>query len=154
MSNRELIREAIETDFDQAMVLYGELVGADKVDSSEDGLRHWHAVLQHPGTTVYCLEQNGLIVSLTTLHVLPNTTYRGRPYALVENVVTIKRLQGQGLGRKLMEHVVDEAWKQDCYKIMLLTGQHVGAKGFYERLGFTADEKHGMTLRRIPVRKA
>lgn len=153
MSETEIIRRATEADFDQAMALYGELVGADKVGTGEDGESHWRTVLHHPGTTVYCLEQNGLIVSLTTLHVLPNTTYRGRPYALIENVVTMKRLQGRGLERKLMEHVVNEAWKQDCYKIMLLTGQDVGAKGFYERLGFTADEKHGMTLRRIPVRK-
>ena len=153
MSGAPLIRKAEEADFDQAIKLYGELVGSDKVDHGEEGRGHWSAVLQHAGTTVFCLERDELIVSLTTLHVLPNTTYRGRPYALVENVVTLKRFQGKGLGRQLMEHVIDQAWKQDCYKIMLLTGQHVGARGFYERLGFSADEKFGMTLRRIPVRK-
>ena len=151
--SKDVIREAVEADFDQAMVLYGELGGPDNVNSGEEGLNQWRAVLDHPGTTVFCLEQDGHLVSVVTLHILPNTTNRGRPYALIENVVTLKRLQGQGLGRRLMEHVVDEAWRQDCYKIMLLTGQHVGARGFYERLGFTADEKFGMTMRRVPVRQ-
>ena len=86
--------------------------------------------------------------------ILPNTTYRGLPYALVENVVTLKRVQGKGFGRQLMEHVIEAAWQQDCYKIMLLTGQHAGARGFYERIGFSTDEKFGMTLRRIPVRQS
>ena len=149
-----IIREAVEADFDQAMVLYGDLVGADKVDLGEAGQNHWRSVLQHPGTKVFCLELGGQIGSIITLHVLPNTTYLGRPYALIENVVTLKSLQGRGLGRQLMQHVIDVAWAQDCYKIMLLTGQHVGDRGFYERLGFSADEKYGMTLRRIPVRKA
>lgn len=149
-----IIREAVEADFDQAMVLYRELGGPDNVDLGEAGQNHWRCVLQHPGTTVFCLEQGGRISSIMTLHVLPNTTHLGRPYALIENVVTLKSLQGRGLGRRLMQHVIDVAWAQDCYKIMLLTGQHVGARGFYERLGFTADEKFGMTLRRIPVRKA
>ena len=69
-----MIREALEADFDQAVTLYGELVGPDKVDNGAAGQHHWRSVLQHPGTTVFCLEQDGLIVGLTTLHVLPNTT--------------------------------------------------------------------------------
>ena len=153
MSNPVSIRKAVIDDFDQAIRLYAELVGHEKVDFGDTGLVQWKTVLEHPGTTVFCSELDDHIVGVTTLHVLPNTTYLGRPYALIENVVTLKRLQGQGLGRQLMEHVIDVAWQQDCYKIMLLTGQHVGARGLYERLGFSADEKFGMTLRRVPVRQ-
>ena len=41
MSETEFIRGATEADFDQAMALYGELVGANKVDTGEDGIGHW-----------------------------------------------------------------------------------------------------------------
>lgn len=35
---------------------------------------------------------------------------------------------------------------------MLLTGTAFGARGFYEKLGFEADSKHGMIMRRAPQR--
>ena len=38
---------------------------------------------------------------------------------------------------------------------VLLTGKgrkDGGAVGFYERLGFTRDEKHAMTIRKVPKR--
>jgi hypothetical protein len=46
------------------------------------------------------------------------------------------------------------AWAANAYKTMLLTGTTSGVKGFYEKLGFRADLKHGMTIRRAPERTA
>ncbi|MEO1364479.1 MAG: GNAT family N-acetyltransferase [Pseudomonadota bacterium] len=90
---------------------------------------------------------------MVTLHILPNMTQGGRPYALIENVVTHAEHRGAGHGRQVMEAAVAAAWAADCYKIMLLTGQTAQARGFYEALGFSADEKWGMTLRRAPLRQ-
>ena len=52
-----------------------------------------------------------------------------------------------------MEAAAARAWAAEVYKIMLLTGQDLGARGVYEALGYTADEKFGMTLRRAPKRQ-
>lgn len=79
-------------------------------------------------------------------------TQGGRPYALIENVVTHAAHRGTGQGRRVMTAVIDAAWNADCYKIMLMTGRSAEARGFYEKLGFGADEKWGMTIRRVPVR--
>jgi hypothetical protein len=49
--------------------------------------------------------------------------------------------------------IAEQAWKHDAYKILLLTGKEMGARGFYLKLGFDDDEKHGMILRRAPKRK-
>ena len=51
-----------------------------------------------------------------------------------------------------MQAAIDAVWAADAYKVMLVTGQGTGARGFYERLGFRADEKHGMQMRRVPPR--
>ena len=75
------------------------------------------------------------------------------PYALIENVATARAAQRQGLGRLVMETAAEAAWARNAYKIMLLTGQTLGARGFYERLGYAADQKHGMVLRRAPQRQ-
>jgi len=106
-----------------------------------------------PFSTVFGAEENGAVVAIATVHVLPNMTFGGRPYALIENVVTASSMQGRGHGRAVMETAVAHAWQQGCYKIMLLTGRTARARGFYEALGFTADEKWGMTLRRAGPRR-
>jgi hypothetical protein len=48
---------------------------------------------------------------------------------------------------------MQSAWAAGAYKIMLLTGKSLGAKGFYEKLGFSDDRKHGMMIRRAPARR-
>ena len=80
-------------------------------------------------------------------------TFSGRPYALIENVVTLNSHRGQGCSRAVMQEAAQRAWRAGAYKIMLLTGQDAGARGFYEKLGYTAEEKFGMTLRRAPKRQ-
>ena len=92
------------------------------------------------------------LLGMVTLHILPNMTYLGRPYGLIENVVTRAANRMGGIGRQLMTHAIDYAWSQDCYKIMLLTGKQAKASGFYRKLGFSQDEKFGMIMRRGPSR--
>ncbi len=139
-------------DFADAYALYTDLVGPDRMAPADLARAQFRGLLSHPGSTLIGAERCGQILAMATLHLLPNLTYAGRPYALVENVVTLRSHHGQGLGRAVMQAVIARAWAEDAYKIMLLTGRHAGALGFYAKLGFDADEKHGMTLRRVPVR--
>ena len=141
-------RPLTAADFEDAQALYLELVGRDIA-----GPKAFEAILAHPGTTIFGAEREGRILAVATLHILPNITYGGRPYALIENVATARAAQRQGLGRLVMETAAEAAWARNAYKIMLLTGQTLGARGFYERLGYAADQKHGMVLRRAPQRQ-
>lgn len=97
-------------------------------------------------------EMNGHIVSMATLHMLPNFGGRRTAYGLVENVVTLREFQGQGIGRAVIEKLLETAWAGGAYKVMLLTGIEAGARGFYEKLGFSGDSKIGMQIRKIPIR--
>lgn len=135
-------------DFDDALALYRELSGTRPVADGEFGRDCFRQILYREGTAIHGAETDGRVVSMATLHLMPNMTYGGRPYALVENVVTLKTHQGQGIGRGVMNALIDTAWAADAYKIMLLTGRRAEARGFYEKLGFDGDEKHGMILRR------
>jgi GNAT superfamily N-acetyltransferase len=134
-------------DYPAVVALYRELVGAIPVADGDAGRAHWLGLLRHPGTSVLVAEERR-IMAVATLHILPNMTYGGRPYALIENVVTAKDHQRQGFGRQVMEAAIARAWDAGAYKIMLLTGKQRGARAFYEKLGFDPDEKFGMTLRR------
>ncbi len=142
-------RALTSQDAPAAIALYKELVG----DVPVADVTRFAALVSHPGTTVLGAERDGEIKAIVTVHILPNMTFGGRPYALIENVVSTGDLRGAGLGRAVMEAAVAHAWAAECYKIMLLTGRKLGARGFYEKLGFTADEKWGMTLRRAGPRR-
>ncbi|NNL18726.1 MAG: GNAT family N-acetyltransferase [Boseongicola sp.] len=130
-------------DTEDALSLYRALTkGPKDVDPQS-----FAVVLNHDGTFVFGAELDGQIVSMVTLHILPNVTWGGRPYALIENVVTAQAHRGQGCARRVMQTVIEKAWAANCYKIMLLTSQARGAKGFYEAVGFNDDNKYGMIIR-------
>ena len=153
-----IVRPARAEDFEPAVTLYRQMGGAVTVIDGPEGARRWREIVDHPGTQVFTLElADSVLAALATLHVLPNMTFGGRPYALIENVVTGCKHRGMGYGRLVMQAAIDAAWAADAYKIMLLTGRNRpdgGVAGFYESLGFSSDDKHGMTLRRAPSRYA
>jgi len=146
------IRTATANDLEQVLALYEGLAGPWPLPTGDVALQKWHEILAHQGTQVIGVEEGAILIAIATLHILPNMTFSGKPYALVENVVVAKDRQGRGIGKKLMQAVVDKAWDADAYKIMLLTGKTNGAKRFYASIGFTDEEKFGMTLRRAPKR--
>ena len=148
MAERLTTRRLAQADKSEIAALYLALVGDQPTDIEELA-----SVLEHPGTTMWGCLTAGRIVSMVTLHLLPNVTQGGRPYGLIENVVTLPDFEGQGAGTAAMNAAIAHAWNKDAYKVMLLTGQDTGAKGFYEKLGFRSDQKFGMQLRRVPPRQ-
>lgn len=104
-------------------------------------------ILHLTGTTLWGVESAGQLASTATLHLLPNLTYGGRPYGVIENVVTLPAHRGQGLARAVFDALFDQAQQARAYKLMLLTGKKRGAQGFYEALGFDSSEKTAMILR-------
>ena len=147
------VRCATLEDFDRVLPLYAALVGSDRLAPRDMAREQWETLLSHPGSHVFCAGFAGETNGMATLHILPNLTWHGRSYALIENVVTCPKARGRGVGRAVMEAAIDAAWAANCYKIMLLTGRKAKADGFYARLGFAMDEKWGMTLRRTPIRQ-
>lgn len=142
-----LTRPLTPADHAQALPLYAVL------DGGTDDPNAFQAVLDHPGTTIWGSFDHTALKAMVTLHILPNLTKNGRPYALIENVASLPDARGQGHARAAMQSAIDAAWRANAYKIMLLTGQDSGARGFYEALGFRADQKHGLQLRQVPPRR-
>ena len=141
------VRPAVGADFQAICRLYAELQPKRPPPTDGRGERLWQDLLAHAGTTVFVLDEGNGPVAAVTLHVLPNLTYGGAPYALIENVITAAERRGKGLGHEIMAHALEQARSAGCYKAMLLTGLTRGAAGFSEKLGFTGNEKSGMIMR-------
>lgn len=83
--------------------------------------------------------------------VIPNLTRGGRPYALIENVVTHADHRQRGHGRALLHAAVAAAWEAGCYKVMLMTGsKRPETLRFYADAGFE-QSKTGFQIRRPPA---
>lgn len=152
MTEAPQIRPLGPDDFDAYCTLLQELVGVGKVLTGPRAAAVFARMLSETGTQVLGAEVEGRIVSVATLHLHENLTYLGRPYAVIENLVTLASQRGKGLGRAVIGDAIARVWAADGYKIMLQTGRGYGVKGFYEKLGFTDSDKHAMTLRREPPR--
>lgn len=140
---RHIVRPLNGKDTEGALALYSELTLGPKRVSAQA----FRAVLAHPGTTVFGAEHKDVILGMATLHLLPNVTWDARPYGLVENVITHPDHRKQGVGRAILEAALAYAFNAQAYKVMLMTGQKRGAKGFYESVGFSSEDKHAMVVR-------
>jgi GNAT superfamily N-acetyltransferase len=91
---------------------------------------------------------DGRLVASCILVVVPNLTRGGRPFGVIENVVTHREYRRRGIGSELLHHALDLAWEAGCYKVMLLSGMHrVESHAFYESVGFQKGAKIGFEAR-------
>lgn len=89
---------------------------------------------------VACREER--IVGSATVAVIPNLSFRGRPFTLVDSVVVDESERRSGVGRLLMEEARRIARASGSYKLSLTSNaQRDWAHRFYERLGFRETHK-------------
>jgi len=88
------------------------------------------------------------LVASAFVTIVPNVGRGGRPFAVIENVVTDRAHQRHGHGRAVMKGLVEHAFGVGCYKVMLQSSiVRDGAHAFYESLGFRGDTKRAFVLR-------
>lgn len=113
----------------------------------------WLEALANPRIKYFGGFSAGSLVSSCTLAVIPNLTRACRPYGVIENVVTHAAQRGRGWGKAVLAHALGDAWRQNCYKVMLLTGRKDEATlRFYERAGFDQHEKQAFVAKPAAAR--
>ena len=102
----------------------------------------WERILADPDHHIIVCEEDGKIVSSCVCVIIPNLTHRQRPYAFVENVITDENYRGRGLATACLDFARDIAIRENCYKMMLLTGSKKDSTlRFYERAGYNKNDK-------------
>lgn len=144
-----LIRSATRDDLPGVLALYRQLNPEDPVLNPGMAEAAWSALLTSGFTTTFVADWSGHLVSSCTLAIVPNLSRGARPYGVIENVVTSADHRRRGLGRAVLQAALDEAWKADCYKVLLATGsKRESTLRFYEGAGFTRDAKTYFEIRR------
>ncbi len=91
---------------------------------------------------VCVLEQDGELLGTGTLLLQLNLSHGGKPYAHIENIVVDNRHRKKGVGRKIVEHLLEKAREKNCYKVILSCTQH--HIPFYGKCGL---KKQGIEMR-------
>ncbi len=82
------------------------------------------------------------IVGTLQLTFIPYLTHRGGERALIEGVRVDAAQRGGGVGRQMLEWVIEQARERGCRMVQLTTDKRrPDARRFYESLGFVASHE-------------
>jgi GNAT superfamily N-acetyltransferase len=136
------IREAIESDLEGLLKLYTQLHGNPMPEMDDALMPLWYRILNDPNHHIIVLTIDGVIISSCVIVVVLNLTRGQRPYALIENVVTDEKHRNKGCASAVLNYARDIALRENCYKIMLMTGSKLDSTlRFYERAGYNRRDK-------------
>lgn len=137
-----MIREIGNDDFEGLMYLYTQLGDNPLPEKSDEVLHLWHKILNDKDHHIIVAEEDGKIVSSCVCVIIPNLTHSQRPYAFVENVVTDESYRKRGLATACLNYAKEIAQRENCYKMMLLTGsKKESTLNFYEQAGYNKKDK-------------
>lgn len=137
-----MIREANIDDFDGLINLYTHLHNNPMPDKTPELLVLWERIISDKDHHIIVAEEDGKIISSCVCVIIPNLTHSQRPYALVENVVTDGAYRGKGYATKCLNFAKEIALKNNCYKLMLLTGaKDEKTLSFYRNAGYNSEDK-------------
>ena len=137
-----MVREAVKKDLDELLNLYLFLHEKNIPENSEYLENTWKTIIEDINHHIVVKEINGKIVSSCVCVIVPNLTRNIRPYALIENVVTNEGYRGKGYATECLNYAKEIAIKNNCYKMMLLTGtKSENTLAFYKSAGYNSDDK-------------
>jgi len=81
-------------------------------------------------------EEEGKVLGWAYLYIMFNDLHK-EPFGFLENVFVNEDSRGKGIGTKLVEAVILEAKKQNCYKIICTSrNESPDIHAWYSKLGF------------------
>jgi GNAT superfamily N-acetyltransferase len=133
-------------DLDALLALFA---ASDVSRSAEPAERIWAETLAREGLAVFVSDADARIVATCMLISAPNLLRGGQQHGIIENVVTHPGFQGRGHGRAVIAAALDEAWKRDCYQVLLQSARaDPRVHRFYEGCGFVPGLRTAYCARR------
>ncbi len=137
-----MIREITEKDLDGLLTLYTQLHDNPFPEKTNKLKQLWSDILSDRNHHIIVCEEHGEIISSCVCVIVPNLTHEQRPYALIENVVTDEKYRKKGYATACLDFAKEIASKENCYKIMLMTGsKQESTLNFYQKAGYNRNDK-------------
>ena len=136
------VRRCGDNDLQLVRAVHAAHGGLQLDGPSQDELDTWRRMMATVDLSIYIAERDGVPSGTATMMLMPNLTYRCAPTAFVEAVVVAPMFRRQGIARRMLAMILDDAAMAGCDKVQLLSHKrHVadGAHALYEGLGFVAE---------------
>lgn len=143
------IRFAEEKDKENILKILDELI--DEVNkkmgstkghkSNEERYVMYEEMLQREDIKIFIAEENGKLVGVAELFIVP-ILRRGYYQGVIESLVVTKNMRGQGVGSALVKEIINYCKKNNLPVIKVNSGNELTeAHKFYERHGGKFKEK-------------
>lgn len=137
-----MIREISDKDYEGLMRLYMQLHNNPFPEKDEAMTKLWNTILEDENHHIIVAEEDGKIVASCVCVIIPNLTHDQQPYAFIENVITDAEYRKRGLATACLNYAKEIALRENCYKLMLLTGsKEESTLHFYEQAGYNRKDK-------------
>lgn len=137
-----MVREIVKEDFDGLMELYTQLHNNPFPQKTDEIINLWKTILNDENHHIIVAVEDNKIVASCVCVIIPNLTHNQQPYAFVENVITDEAYRKRGLATQCLNFAKDIAVKNNCYKLMLLTGsKEESTLNFYRKAGYNSNDK-------------
>ena len=137
-----MVREIDENELSELLNLYLYLHEKSVPEMTEYLKAAWETIIKDKNHHIIVNEVDNKIVSSCVCVTIPNLTRNVRPYALIENVVTLEDYRGRGYATECLNYAKEIAEKANCYKMMLLTGSKENTTHkLYRNAGYNSSDK-------------
>lgn len=89
-------------------------------------------------TWVLCQNSDNTVLAIGSLYKLVKMSRSGTILGVIEDIVVDQAFRGQNYGRQMVEHLVERARSNGCYKCIL--SAKAENAGFYQKIGFQSKE--------------
>lgn len=137
-----MVREIKRSELNALLELYTHLHEQTIPERSKHLIQTREQIYCDKNHHIIVCEIEGNIVSSCVCVIIPNLTRNIRPYAFIENVVTHIDYRGNGYATACLNFAKKIAQKENCYKMMLLTGsKSENTLKFYNNAGYNSTDK-------------
>lgn len=137
-----MVREATKDDFDGLMKLYTQLHNNSIPEKTHNILDLWNRITNDKNHHIIVAEKDRNVISSCVCVIILNLTHNQQPYALIENVITDEKYRKKGFATQCLNYAKKIAIKENCYKLMLLTGsKKESTLNFYRQAGYNSNDK-------------
>ena len=137
-----MVREIYINELNSLLELYTHLHETRLPENTEYLEKTWNTICNDENHHIIVCDIEGEIVSSCVCVIIPNLTRNIRPYAFIENVVTHSDYRCKGYATACLEFAKEIALKENCYKMMLLTGSKENSTiEFYKQAGYNKNDK-------------
>ena len=113
--------------------------GFSEITLSDMELRHFLMEKNNDGHIIAVADLWGKVIGTATGIIERKLIHNGGLVMHIEDVCVLNKVRGQGIGKKLMEFLVDRAKELGCYKVILDCSRD-NYEQFYSKLGFFEHE--------------